>query len=474
MNAVRTGNLFSGTIVASVFVFPLSALYFWFILTTMQARPSLAATLPFGLALALFCIVTLCAAALGKRWAVAAIFVFVIFGLSLSLRTRAYGETGLDWQNGMKLAAWAFIVGLAVLHAGRLAAYFRQTTIALAAAFGIMAVLSSAWSLTPAYTAANAIGMIAYLALACMTVSSLGVDATLKLVTDTLLVYIALALIAGVLLPDMAWLPPSVTETSYRLRGLSGHPNVLGEQAALLMTFAAIAHRRGVSGTPVLALSLLLGIATLAASGSRTMMAATVVAWLVVALRGRGLLLPAIGFTFATALVGIVVVAFGWFPNIEPLLGPLSRTGSSSEIMTLTGRTDLWAVAADLIAQKPLFGWGFNGTEALMVGSVGRAFEGDPVNTHNMYIQSILCLGFIGSLPGFALLGLLVTRMFTRPDAMRDQIVLLAMITGFAEVSIFATPVLLTLAFFLAVATDAADRISAADRRLHIVEAGTS
>lgn len=468
MTAPRAGSLVSGTMAATAFAIPLAVLYFWLTLSMSTARPSMAAALPFGLALALLGLAVVCAAALGKRWAIASIFVFVIFGLSLSLRTREYGETGLDWQNGMKLATWALIVALGVLHARRLAAYFSRRTIMLAGLFGLMALFSALWSLTPAYTAANAVGVIAYLVLACLAASALGTDATLSLVTNTLLAYIALALVSGLLLPDMAWLPPSVTEISYRLRGLSGHPNVLGEQAALLVTFAAISHRRGVCGGLILMLALALGFAALAASGSRTTLAATLVAWIVVALRERRLLLPAFVAGFACALVGVVTLAFGWFPDIEPLLGPLARSGSASEITTLTGRTDLWAVAADLIAQKPLFGWGFNGTEALIVGSVGRAFEGDPVNTHNMYIQSVLCLGFIGSLPGFALLGLLVARMVARPDGMRDQIVLLAMITGFAEVSIFATPVLLTLAFFLAVATDPADTSS----RLRLVEAG--
>ncbi len=56
------------------------------------------------------------------------------------------------------------------------------------------------------------------------------------------------------------------------------------------------------------------------------------------------------------------------------MFGGLTRSGSVSELTTLTGRTEIWAVAADLIAQRPLLGWGYNGTEQLIADSVPTTF----------------------------------------------------------------------------------------------------
>jgi O-antigen ligase len=406
--------------------------------------------------LAAGCAMILAATALGQRWALSSLLVFVIFGLSLSLRTRQPGDTGLDFQNGMKLLTWVLIPLIGIVNWHRLVPFLRERTIVLAALYGMIAFASSLWSLTPAYTAGNALGIIAYLILACLAVSIIGIPATLRLFTITLLFYVSLALAAGVLMPETAWVAPSVVETTYRLQGFSGHPNVLGEQTAVLVTFAAIAHRRKVIGWKILIASVVVGFAALIATDSRTTTAAALAAWVIIALRERRLLLPGAAIALCGGVVAAGLLAVDGFPNIGHLLGPLSRSGSASEITTLTGRTELWAVAADLIAQKPLFGWGFNGTEALMVGSVGRAFVGDPVNAHNMYIQTLLSMGFLGSLPAFGFLGILAVRMVVRPDPTRDQIVLLAMIIGLAEVGLFSTPVLLPLAFFFVLASEVA------------------
>ncbi|TCR73228.1 O-antigen ligase [Rhizobium sp. BK376] len=435
---------------------PLATGFAWLGLSFTLAQQSggVAAGLPFGLPLGAGVLLVILAAALGRQWAVASLLVFVVFGLNLSLRTREYGDTGLDWQNGMKLTTWVLIPAICVCNWRQIVHHLQERTVALAVLYGLIALASSLWSLTPAYTAGNAVGLLAYLLLACLAVSVLGVAATLRIFTITLVLFVALALVSAFLLPEMAWLPPSAEETAYRLRGLSGHPNVLGEQAALLVTFAVLSRRQKIIGPWLLAASLVIGFAALVATDSRTTTLATIAAWAIIAFREKRLFTPfAIGGVIGGLMV-LALLATGQFPDIRALLGPLARSGSSAEIMTLTGRTDLWAVGADLIAQKPLLGWGFNGTEALIVGSVGRAFAGDPVNMHNMYMQTVLCMGILGSLPAFAFLAILVGRMVSRPDATRDQIVLLIMIIGLTEVSIFATPGLLTLAFFFALARE--------------------
>ncbi|MBB3610685.1 O-antigen ligase family protein [Rhizobium sp. BK602] len=431
---------------------PLAIGLAWLGLCFAMPQSPAAAMLPFGIIGAAGFALVIVAAALGRRWAVAALLVFVIFGLNLSLRQRASGETGLDWQNGLKLVTWMLIPLVCLANFQRLFAYIREPTIVLGALYGLLAIASGVWSLTPAYTVANALGFVAYLMLACLSVSVLGLAATLRLATLTLLAFVVLGLAAAIVLPGAAWLPPSAFEASFRLRGLSGHPNVLGEQAAVLVTFAIICHRRGILSRWVFIAMLITGFGTLIAADSRTSAAAAIAAGIIIELRERHYLRPMAAIALVAGAIALPFIAIAGLPSMASFLGSLSRSGSATEIMTLTGRTELWAVASDLIARKPLLGWGFNGTEALMVGSVGRNFAGDPVNAHNMYVQTLLCMGFLGSLPAFAFLGIALKRMVTRPDAIRDQVVLLVLIIGIAEVGLFATPGLLTLAFFMVLA----------------------
>ncbi|MQB40610.1 O-antigen ligase family protein [Rhizobium sp. ICMP 5592] len=435
-----------------VLAIPLAIGFTWLGLCFTTPQNPAAALVPFGVIGAAGFALVLIAAALGRRWAVASLLVFVIFGLSLSLRQRASGETGLDWQNGLKLAVWMLIPLVCLANVRRLLPHVREPTIVLGALYGLLAIASGVWSLTPAYTVANALGFVAYLMLACLCVSVLGLQATLRLATFTLLAFVVLGLVAAIVLPDAAWLPPSAFEADFRLRGLSGHPNVLGEQAAVLVTFAIICYRRGILNRWVFIAALIAGFGALIAAESRTSAAAVIIVWIVIELRERRYLWPMAGIALLVGAIALPFIAIGGFPSMSSFLGLLARSGSATEITTLTGRTELWAVASELIARKPLFGWGFNGTEALMMGSVGRNFAGDPVNAHNMYVQTLLCMGFLGSLPAFAFLGIAVKRMVTKPDAVRDQVVLLVMIIGIAEVSLFATPGLLTLAFFIVLA----------------------
>lgn len=442
-------NIVLGTLLL-LSVFPV------FFLAQLSANQSIAAVLPFALGTAAFGSVAVVAAAGGRKWAIALLFVFAFFGLSFGMRMDGYARTGgMDWQNMTKLVAWLLVFLIFPFHVRRLVPFLREKTVVLALIYGCVAFASSAWSLIPAYTAANSLGLISYLILACIVVSVLGAEATMRLLTLTLLVFLTIGLISGIALPDIAWLPPSTEESVYRLRGFSGHPNVLGAQAALLVTFAVVLRRRRLLPAILFLPALLVGFAAIIAADSRTMLAATIVVWVVISLRERKLLGPMAALGGVGMILAVALIAVGEFPDLTFLLGPLARTGSISEVVTLTGRTELWVVSGELIAQKPLLGWGFGGTEALLIESVGRTFQGAPVNAHNMYIQAIFNLGFLGALPIFTLLGVLVTRMWTRPDAIRDQPVLLMMVMGLTEVSILALPVLLTFTFFLVLAREA-------------------
>ena len=99
----------------------------------------------------------------------------------------------------------------------------------------------------------------------------------------------------------------------------------------------------------------------------------------------------------ALVLAGLAVSAYA-----RPLMDLVLET--TGKDLTLTGRTDLWDVAADLIAQRPLLGVGFQAfwvqghadAEALwlMFGIEGRS----GFNFHNMYISNAVEIGVLGVL----------------------------------------------------------------------------
>ncbi|MBF9234417.1 O-antigen ligase family protein [Microvirga alba] len=387
--------------------------------------------------------------------ATALLFVFVLFALNLSFRQRGLGVTGLDWQNGVKFATWSVLITVGLARWREIVPLLKKSLLVLGCAYGCVALASASWSEVPAYTGASAVGIFAYIILACIVMIDLGTDGALRIVVWTLGAYVALGLLATFIVPETAWMPPSVVETVYRLRGLSGHPNVFAQQIGVFVTMTVIARRLGL--LPRLSFLALIGtgVIALVLTGSRTTLLAVFIAWgLIVARENR------YGPVLALATLGglaaiFLTAAIGGLADASAYLQEFSRTGSESEIFTLTGRTEVWQVAWDLFLQKPLFGWGFNGTEELLSSRMSASFTGSAVNAHNMYLQSLVSLGILGSLPGFCIILIFVTRLFTAPEPTRDRFTLFMLIVGMGEVEIFASPVLLTLMFFFFIAREA-------------------
>lgn len=412
--------------------------------------------LPLGLALAAAAGVLAAGTVRGVPWAVAALLALALLGLSLNFRTRGVGEVGLDWQNGAKLATWLALATAAFLRRRDFAPLLRDPCYALAWAYAAVALASTGWSQTPSYTAANALGMVAYLGLAGFAAVRMPEAAALRIMIAAISVLAAAALVGGIIAPDIAWSPPSDVEVSYRLEGFSGHPNALGQQAAVLCLLVVAARRVRAIGRFAFLAALTIGLATLLASRSRFALAAFLASWAFVALRSRPSGRAVIAGAAVLALVAGIFAAILPPSEIDSLFGGISRTGNASEIMTLTGRTDLWAAASELVSHAPLFGWGFTGTEGMLIDYLPRSFVGATVNPHNMTMQTLMSLGFIGSLPAFALFTLLGVRAFTHPDDLRDQVALFVLIDGIGEVEVYGTPVLLNLIFYWALARDAA------------------
>lgn len=396
-------------------------------------------------------------AARGNSFAICGVLVFVAFVLNLSLRTRDAGEVGLDWQNGLKLGAWVMLVALSMARWRRILPLLRRPILILAVGYAAFALLSAAWSEVPTYTAANAIGLLAYLGLGCVLVADVGEDKTLRVLVWALFAYAGAGLVGGLVAPELAWLAPGADETTtiYRLKGFSSHPNVFAQELAVFIVLTLIAHRNRVVGPRTFWVMFLVGTVALLLTVSRTTFMAVLAASVLVELRrsrwfGPAAFAGAAAVSFALVWIGI----FG-LPNLDAVFGGLSRTGQASEVLTLTLRTDIWEVAWEKIRQRPLLGWGYNGTEALLLSEFGKSFAGSAVNAHNMILQTLVGVGILGSLPVFAFLGLL-GRFVTQPDPTRDQILLMTIIMGIGEVAISGVPGLLTLTVAWMLAREAA------------------
>ncbi|MFC7333168.1 O-antigen ligase family protein [Rhodocista pekingensis] len=167
-----------------------------------------------------------------------------------------------------------------------------------------------------------------------------------------------------------------------RIRALNRPAVIL---AMLVWPAALLLHRRGFVRTAWLlpAGYFLLTLATPSASAVAGMLAGLVVLAL-------ALWSPAA----ARLLIGTVLVA-GFVFGV-PIAHGLYRAGVA-EVEELPWsfrhRIKIWQYAADRVAENPLFGWGLDASRSFPA----EGMEGLPLHPHNLFLQSLLELGVVGS-----------------------------------------------------------------------------
>lgn len=435
------------------FAAPLTAVWLYALANSTLGAATYA--IPVGLSAAGLAAYGLHRAVLRDRWALLALLAFAAFVLNISFRTREYGEAGIDWQNGLKIATWLVLLGISVANLRRIAGFVADPVIGPLFCFGVVALLSAAYSPVPAYSAACAVGTLAYLSFACLVAREVGARPLVLTLVWTLAAYLGATWAFAAVSPDAAFAAPHGDEAGHRLQGFSGHANILAKQAVVVVCLALAALHRGYLGRFAGWALVALGAATVLATGSRTAAVALALACVLVALKAKRLLLPA-----ALALVpllGLLALAASssTLLDLNALLGSFSRTGDASEVLTLTGRTELWGAAWQKILERPLLGHGFASFEMIMTREWFGAADA-AVGAHNTWLQCLFTLGLVGTLPVFGAFAVLLWRWKARPDAMRDVFALFLLVAGMAETEIVAIPALLNLVFYGVLALDAA------------------
>lgn len=408
------------------------------------------------LALILVAVAAACAGGVlqGRPWALIALLGFVAVVPAINFRTREIGAPGLDWQNGLKLLIWLSLLVLGTTTLRSWGGLLRDRILLAFLCFGMFGVASSTYSSVPLYSAACAIGFVGYLFFASFIAARLNERVVELTLLYGLSAYFAACWIYAAAFPGAAILPPGEGQDGYRLLGLSSHPNMLAVEAACFLFVLTASIACGHVDKRLAWILALLGAATILASGSRT--SALAVALSVVAVEARQRNLLSTFFAVAVACVALVGFVFGaWTTeSIDDFLQSASRAGGAHEIVTLTGRTELWSFVWGKIMERPLFGYGFNSAEAVL----SRDWYGNPdagYNAHNALLQSLLTVGILGTVPFVAAFCLLFVRWLTqRRRTLASYVIPYLLIVGITEVQLASIPTLLTLVAFVSFAIE--------------------
>lgn len=273
--------------------------------------------------------------------------------------------------------------------------------------FVALAIASAAWSIAPSLSLRRLIRLIT-IVLACTAFVLMGWHARRyqNVVRPILTIMLFGSIVFGLVFPSLAIHQETSAELIGAWRGLANHKNGLGALAciALIFWFHAWLTREvrllpALAGGAVAATCLVL-------SRSSTSLATTlfVMALLLVLLRSPHGLRPYMPYLVAMLVATLLIYALAilnLIPGWGTLMAPI--TALTGKDMTLTGRTEIWAIISEHIRYHPFLGTGYGaywtagpvaGTESYeFVRRMGSFYPG---SAHNGYLEIVNDLGWVG------------------------------------------------------------------------------
>ena len=182
----------------------------------------------------------------------------------------------------------------------------------------------------------------------------------------------------------------------YRFAG-SLHPNGQGIDCALLLISAIAAADLLKPWRRVFWICGFIGFVFLILSGSRTALAADLVAIVtyLAAVRSRRSKLVMVSWASMLVCLLLFLVVAGLIPGLKNAV--LLGRDDPGSIDTFTGRTDIWEDVGPYIRESPVLGYGFDGfwTPA-RINKISDELEWGVGSSHSTYIDYLLTLGTVG------------------------------------------------------------------------------
>ena len=402
---------------------------------------------PLGLVAGVLGCWLLAAAYAGSPAAIMIYFAAITFVTDAQFRVRGAGDIDADWQSLLKFALW---IGAGVIGAGHMPPLERlmgRPGPALWLAYIVIALLSSLYSPIPAYSFGCAFALLCFFAFAYALITRLSEGQIFWTFVLTLTVFNAISWVVFVAYPELgtsaAWTYEGIL---YRMCGIAGQATNLGEICAKYVGAVFLLWWAGRCRLLPALILVAFGAVTLVATDCRTMIIATGLGIAaVVASRSAWLLAGGVLATLALLAVFLLV------PHLSDALGAhFSRSGDATEVYTLTGRLEIWNFVWRQIMERPVLGWGYNSSKAVLGQHLG--FENGLMvdSAHNLFLQSLLSVGFIGTVPLIGVLVLLGARLLMRPPPLVAYFAIIVLIGSVSDTSaVGTTPTLLTLLFLM-------------------------
>lgn len=323
-----------------------------------------------------------------------ALFLLVLFITELSFRQRDLSDTTMDPQNLAKMAVWGCGLLVALLNWRHLREALREPVVVLMVAMIAWFAVTAAYSPIRLYSFGSAVALLSVVLFGVVVRRAVPEGMLLRGTIALLGTMLLVGLVLYVVAPDSA-MAQMEGGSIRRLAAPFGTPNSLGRVSALVILLVVLAVASGVLRwrSPLVLAPMAAALACLYLSQSRTAMAALALALVIMYLAGRPQRLLAAGILVAMT---VLVVVVSRVDVLDLLTSTVSRTGYSSEVTTLTGRTDIWRFAWSQIVQEPLLGYGHASSKHIFPLLYRQYWGWTTTHAHNMWLQVWFTAGVVG------------------------------------------------------------------------------
>jgi exopolysaccharide production protein ExoQ len=318
----------------------------------------------------------------------------VLFISPTSFRIRDYADKSLDLQTGIKLIGIGLSLAVPVIACISRQIRLSHRLILLWLGFLISFIASSVQSPQLFVSLTDSIAFLGCFLFCLWMAERFGETTTVTLIIATVGIISALSLVVYFTNPELgrmhAWLGSEFGENN-RIKGIAESPNGLGTMTSIALILMILYFKRMSINARRITLAVApLALICLVMSENRMSMLAMLICgcfWYMA--KGN----RTANYLFAALIAAILI--FTILSSPESVMSGLSRSGDAAEITTGTGRAQIWSVVLEMIAMRPIFGYGY-AAATFILPEDPRLFS-VAAHAHNMYLQILFSGGIVSA-----------------------------------------------------------------------------
>ncbi len=363
-------------------------------LTILVSTNPFALVIPFGIFAVLYVVSFTSKITDTKQFTSLLLLVFAVFILEAVFRVRDYSDKSVDWQVLLKVSSLLVLLALALVRINDTLPSMMNPTRVLWFVFFIWICFTATYAPNVTYGMFGAFSLFSFYLFLLFVFRSFDETHVILAVISAMSLFCLISIATYFILPEFGRMKVWYGDQqviSNRLSGIGGNANTAGRQAALALLLLVLyasdlksLNRHIIPGVTVVA-----GFALLLSNSRTSMALLCIILWFVWFYTKKRW-----GFFLVSVLVGICSLPILLFFS-ETILTALSRSGDISEITTGTGRSYIWSVVVQLIAERPWFGWGYGSTLFILPEYSGDIRHIAP-HAHNMILQILVKTGIVG------------------------------------------------------------------------------